>query len=96
MTFPLLAVHSNGIDGEHTFYPAGSTTTAPAAILEGLRVLVIDDEEDARELLTIALTQRGAEVRTAATVRAALISSTNGNQTSWCRTSGCQVRTVTI
>jgi CheY-like chemotaxis protein len=35
-------------------------------------VLVIDDEEDARELLTIALTQSGAEVRTAATVSAAL------------------------
>ena len=35
-------------------------------------MLVIDDEEDTRELLTIALTQSGAEVRTAATVRAAL------------------------
>jgi PAS domain S-box-containing protein len=72
VTFPLLAVHRNGTDGEHAFYRAGSATTAPAAILEGMRVLVIDDEEDARELLTIALTQSGAEVRTAATVRAAL------------------------
>ena len=35
-------------------------------------MLVIDDEEDARELLTIALTQSGAEVRTAGTVAAAL------------------------
>jgi PAS domain S-box-containing protein len=72
VTLPLLAVHRNGIDAEHAFYPAGSATTAPAAILKGLRVLVIDDEEDARELLTIALTQSGAEVRTSATVRAAL------------------------
>jgi PAS domain S-box-containing protein len=72
VTFPLLAVHRNGSDGEHAFYLAGSTTTAPPAILKGIRVLVIDDEQDARELLTIALTQSGAEVRTAATVRAAL------------------------
>jgi PAS domain S-box-containing protein len=72
VTLPLLAVHRNGIDAEHAFYPAGSVISLPAAILKGLRVLVIDDEEDARELLTIALTQNGAEVRTAATVRAAL------------------------
>lgn len=68
----MLAVHRNAIDAEHAFYPAGSVTSLPPAILKGLRVLVIDDEEDARELLTIALTQSGAEVRTAATVRAAL------------------------
>ena len=72
VTFPLLAVNRNGIDGQHAFYPAGSAGTARAAILNGLRVLVIDDEEDARELLTIALTQSGAEVRTAATVSTAL------------------------
>ena len=72
VTLPLLAVHRNGFDEEHAFYPAGSATTAPPAILEGLRVLVIDDEEDTRELLTIALTQSGAEVRTAGTVAAAL------------------------
>jgi PAS domain S-box-containing protein len=72
VTFPLLAMHTNGINGQHAFYPAGSAISLPAAILEGFRVLVIDDEEDARELLTIALTQSGAEVRTAATVRSAL------------------------
>jgi PAS domain S-box-containing protein len=72
VTFPLLAVHRDGIDAERAFLPAGSAISAPSAILKGLRVLVIDDEEDARELLTIALTQSGAEVRTAATVGAAL------------------------
>jgi len=72
VTFPLLAVHTNAIDAEHAFYSAGSAISFPPAILKGLRVLVIDDEEDARELLTIALTQSGAEVRTAATVRSAL------------------------
>jgi PAS domain S-box-containing protein len=40
--------------------------------LKGLAVLLVEDEEDARELLTIALRQSGAEVRAAANVRAAL------------------------
>ena len=52
--------------------PAGFGVLCVVAILKGLRVLVVDDEEDVRELLTIALAQSGAEVRTAATVRVAL------------------------
>jgi signal transduction histidine kinase len=35
-------------------------------LLDGLHVLVVDDEEDARDLLATALAQYGAEVRTAA------------------------------
>jgi PAS domain S-box-containing protein len=72
VTFPLLAVRRNTIDADPAFFPAGSVTFVSSSILNGLRVLVIDDEEDARELLTLALTQCGAEVRTASTVRAAL------------------------
>ncbi|MGH9901801.1 MAG: response regulator, partial [Pyrinomonadaceae bacterium] len=40
--------------------------------LKGLRVLVVEDELDARELLNLALTQGGAEVRAAASVADAL------------------------
>jgi CheY-like chemotaxis protein len=40
--------------------------------LKGMRVLVVDDEQDARDLLTMTLTQSGAEVRTSTTVREAL------------------------
>ncbi len=39
--------------------------------LEGTRVLVVDDEADARELLQIALSQYGASVRTAASAEEA-------------------------
>ena len=40
--------------------------------LNGLRVLVVDDEPDSRELLTILLTHYGAEVTTAGSVEAAV------------------------
>ena len=40
--------------------------------LQGVRVLVVDDEEDTRECLTLALRQYGAEVRTARSCREAL------------------------
>jgi PAS domain S-box-containing protein len=37
----------------------------PSSSLEGLRVLVVDDEADARDLLELVLSQAGAKVRTA-------------------------------
>ena len=40
--------------------------------LDGLRVLVLDQDADGRELLRTVLQQRGAQVRTAATVADAL------------------------
>ncbi len=47
--------------------------SAPAAqLLAGLGVLVVDDEADARELLTAVLASYGAVVRTAASVEEAL------------------------
>ncbi len=52
--------------------PASSEQTGhrapPAQLLAGLGVLVVDDEADARELLTAVLTSYGAAVRTAASV----------------------------
>jgi CheY-like chemotaxis protein len=72
VTLPLLAVPSECLtDRESASFPE---TPGPASseILEGLRVLVVDDNEDVRELSNVALTQAGAEVRTADTARAAL------------------------
>jgi len=43
----------------------------PSPLL-GCRVLVVDDEEDAREVLAMELTASGAEVRTAPSVKAAI------------------------
>ncbi|AFY85235.1 PAS domain S-box protein [Oscillatoria acuminata] len=45
----------------------------PTTSLEGVRVLVVDDEADARGLLTLVLEECGAQVQAAASVRQALI-----------------------
>lgn len=46
--------------------PATAATDTPTAALRGVRVLVVDDEADARELLAALLTHAGGEVHTAA------------------------------
>jgi signal transduction histidine kinase len=52
----------------------GVAATAPGAgaSLAGLRILIVDDEHDARDALGTALARRGAETMTAATVDAAM------------------------
>ncbi len=50
----------------------GSTSEAGGARLNGLRVLIVDDEADARETLNLMLTQCGAEVRVSASAQEAL------------------------
>jgi signal transduction histidine kinase/DNA-binding response OmpR family regulator len=49
----------------------GASYTGDAS-LKGLRVLVVDDEEDTRDLIHAVLTRSGAEVKTAATAPDAL------------------------
>ncbi len=65
-SFPLHAVQP---DVSPTFVPFDRLTSAP---LDGLRVLVLDQDLDGRELLRTVLQQRGAQVRTAESVADAL------------------------
>jgi PAS domain S-box-containing protein len=51
---------------------AGETQPAELARLDGVRVLVVDDERDTRDLLVTVLTQSGALVNAVATVAEAL------------------------
>jgi len=74
VTLPLLPVRDEGggmrDESEGVFIHPSSLHPHP--LLKGLRVLAVDDNKDARELLTLALTHSGAEVRAAASVAAAL------------------------
>ncbi|HUE29582.1 MAG TPA: GAF domain-containing protein, partial [Verrucomicrobiae bacterium] len=46
---------------------------APASALDGVRVLIVDDEADTREVLSVLLSGTGAEVRTSASAADALV-----------------------
>src|SRR5512144_2165655 len=49
-----------------------ATPRAEVARLDGLKVVVVDDHEDTRELLRVALTNAGADVRACASSTEAL------------------------
>ena len=71
VTLPLASVQV-GLIKKPTSGEVSKDQTQSSLALKGLGVLVVDDESDARDLLTIALKQSGATVRTAANVRDAL------------------------
>lgn len=70
ITFPIMTASELAAktEIEHADEPRALSTTprAKVARLDGLKVLVVDDHEDTRELLTIALTNAGADVRACA------------------------------
>ena len=71
-TFPCIAVNRNGTDLKSAHGITDSLDDNHSLMLEGVHVLVVDDEPDARELLTIALTHSRADVRAVSTAREAL------------------------
>ncbi len=92
----VLPANAGHVAGEAAARPESTQPTVPPpATLQGRRVLVVDDEPDVRELLSVALVQRGAEVRTAADARDAWSCWTGGNRTFWSPTLACQSRTAT-
>lgn len=66
---PVLAKAEEKVNKEH---PPAPTIQPLALALRDLRVLVVDDEADARQWITIVLEKSGAEVIAAASVSAAL------------------------
>jgi signal transduction histidine kinase/ActR/RegA family two-component response regulator len=76
MKLPILAVRkAPGLDAEpervHSTL-SGALPLEPPPALHGIKVLAVDDEADARFLLTTVLEQCGAEVRTCASAAEAL------------------------
>src|SRR5947208_3604853 len=67
---PLAATRVGGLEPEPARRPLDREIVRPA-VLKGLRVLVVDDEADARELMRIVLRSSGAEVMSAASAEEA-------------------------
>src|SRR5881296_1381725 len=67
---PLTATRVGGLEPEPARRPLDREIVRPA-VLKGLRVLVVDDEADARELMRIVLRSSGAEVMAAASAEEA-------------------------
>jgi PAS domain S-box-containing protein len=74
VSLPVAPVHRGEEAGERVHPAARDTLPAHECPerLDGLRVLVVDDERDARELLAAGLGQCGAQVVTASSAREAL------------------------
>ena len=70
--FPCIAVSRNVSDLESAYGVTDSLDENQSFTLQGVHVLVVDDQPDARELVTIALTQSRADVRAVSTAREAL------------------------
>jgi len=67
-TFPLIAERAEAI----AIAQSGEMTALDLHSLDGLRVLLVDDEAEAREILSTVITRTGAEVKTCKTAGEAL------------------------
>jgi CheY-like chemotaxis protein len=73
VTLPLASVRKEeGVIKKSTSGELSKDQISSSLALKGVAVLVVDDESDARDLITIALRQSGADVKSADNVRAAL------------------------
>ncbi len=70
---PLIVARVDRRDLEDTHpVPAANISLGPSPKLEGVRVIVVDDEPDTREMLRIMIGQLGAEVRACASSEQAM------------------------
>lgn len=74
VSLPLAALHLEPEAGNrrHPLAPASDQAILQVPRLDGLSILVVDDEEDARMLIARMLAKAGCEVRTAGSVREGL------------------------
>jgi len=67
-TFPLLAERGEPL----TFSQSGETNGSDLRSLQGLRVLLVDDEAEARQIISTVISRSGAEVKTCTSAEEAL------------------------
>jgi PAS domain S-box-containing protein len=71
-TVKLPLQEQRALNAESALKDAASPDRSPIALLAGLRILIVDDQDDARELIEVLLTQYGAEVSAASSAEEAL------------------------
>jgi CheY-like chemotaxis protein len=79
VTFPLVTVTAVA---PNDMLSAGQRAQEDSQQLAGVRVIIVDDESDARELLVATLERRGAEVIAASSVAEALAALANSSSSS--------------
>jgi len=72
LTFPVRVVHEEVGELDTTYRSVEYDSFLTDTMLAGLRVMIVDDEPETRDLLTAMLTQRGAEVKPCASASDAL------------------------
>ncbi len=65
VALPLPALHADATERRHPHAPTSGASLPPLPRLDGLRLLVVDDDADARSLLHRSLSHAGATVETA-------------------------------
>jgi CheY-like chemotaxis protein len=71
VSLPVQAVYEDGSAASSHLTPVSEASRAPGR-LDGVTILVVDDEADARDLVATVLRTRGAEVTTASSVEGGL------------------------
>src|SRR5687768_16752750 len=78
VVIPLSAPVTDDADATLTPLPRTGSGERPPLRLQGIRVLVVEDEEDAREFVGALLASRGASVRLTASAAEAYVSLNEG------------------
>jgi PAS domain S-box-containing protein len=72
VTLPIYAVHEQALELHRPGLDTPSGTSSTSIKLDGLRIVIVDDDADAREMLSSMLVQAGAEVKACQSARDAL------------------------
>ena len=95
VTIPL-ALDNVLVESETTLHETAGNCVFNAHLLDGVKVLVVDDEPDSRDLLMTILTSCGSDVRCSDSAATAMRNSTSGIRICSSATSACPTKMATV